>query len=64
MDVLYITEWQHFRCQVQWEKKKLIKKLEVWGEDCSLNVGSSGRCAVAWVRVRDDESENELNRLK
>lgn len=64
MDVLYITEFKHFHCQVQREKKKLIKKLDVWVEECSLNVGSSGRCAAAWVHVCDDESEKELKRLK
>lgn len=65
MDVLYITEFEHFHCQVQREKKKkLIRKLEVWVEDCSLNVGSSGRCVAAWVHVCDDESENEPKRLK
>lgn len=32
------------------EKKKtekLIEKLTVWGEDCSLDVGRSGRCVAA-----------------
>lgn len=50
-DVLYISDFEHFHCQVRWGKKKkkrkLIKKLKVWGEDCSSNVGCSGRCVAA-----------------
>lgn len=29
-----------------------------------MTVDSGGRCAVAWVHVCDDKSENELKRLK
>lgn len=45
------------------EKKNLIKKDKVRGEDCSLNVGCSGRCVAGGCVCFGDESESELRRL-
>lgn len=51
-------------CDDGGKKKKLIKKPEVWGKDCSLNVGYSGRCVAGGCVCFGDESESELKRLK
>lgn len=50
-------------CDEGGEKKNLIKKDKVRGEDCSLNVGCSGRCVAGGCVCFGDESESELRRL-